>query len=126
MYIPHVQIRAFHFERIYLGTIALINALACILGMLFIFEMYYRSNLRREFDIIQELRKEEKKQYMVSKETIDMINIKCHDFRHQIRELGKKEKINDEAINEVSKLIRIYDSSIKTSNNTLNVILSEK
>ena len=54
-----------HFERIYLGTIALINALACILGMLFIFEMYYRSNLRREFDIIQELRKEEKKQYMV-------------------------------------------------------------
>lgn len=115
-----------HFERIYLGTIALINALACILGMLFIFEMYYRSNLRREFDIIQELRKEEKKQYMVSKETIDMINIKCHDFRHQIRELGKKEKINDEAINEVNKLIRIYDSSIKTSNNTLNVILSEK
>lgn len=115
-----------HFERIYLGIIALINLIACVLGMLFIFEMYYRNNLRREVDIIQELRKEEKKQYVVSKETIDMINIKCHDFRHQIRELGRKANINEEAINDINKLIKIYDSSVKTSNDTLNIILSEK
>ena len=115
-----------HFERIYLGVIALVNALACLLGMLFIFEMYYRSSLRREYEIMQELRKEEKKQYMVSKETIDMINIKCHDFRHQIRQLGKEENINEDRIKDINKLIKIYDSSIKTSNETLNVILSEK
>ncbi len=115
-----------HFEKNYLGVIALVNALACLLGMLFIFEMYYRSSLRREYEIMQELRKEEKKQYMVSKETIDMINIKCHDFRHQIRQLGKEENINEDRIKDINKLIKIYDSSIKTSNETLNVILSEK
>ncbi len=115
-----------HYEKIYIGIISLINALACIFAMLFIFEMYYRSNLTRDLAIIEEIRKEEKKQYMVSKETIDMINIKCHDFRHQIRELGKSQNINEEAIKNVNKLINIYDSSIKTSNDTLNVILSEK
>ncbi len=115
-----------HFERIYLGVVALVNALACLLGLLFIFEMYYRSSLRREYEIMKELRKEEKKQYMVSKETIDMINIKCHDFRHQIRKLGREENINEDRIKDINKLIKIYDSSIKTSNETLNVILSEK
>lgn len=115
-----------HYERIYLGIVALVNVIACVLGLLFIFEMYYRSNLVREYQIMQELRKEEKKQYMVSKETIDLINIKCHDFRHQIRELGKKENVDENAIRDVNKLIKIYDSSIKTSNDALNVILSEK
>lgn len=115
-----------HFERIYLGMIALVNAICCIFGLLFIFELAYTNNLKKENAIIQELRKEEKKQYTVSKETIDLINIKCHDFRHQIRELGKKQNINEEAINDVNKLITIYDRSIKTGNSALDVILSEK
>lgn len=115
-----------HFERIYLGSVALVNALACLLGMLFVFEMYYRASLKKEYEIMQELRKEEKKQYMVSKETIDMINIKCHDFRHQIRQLGREENINEDRIKDINRLINIYDSTIKTSNETLNIILSEK
>ena len=115
-----------HYDRIYLGSIAIVNALACILGILFIFEMYYSSSLNQEYEILKELRKEERKQYIVSKETIDMINIKCHDFRHQIRQLGKEENINEERINDVNKFINIYDSVIKTSNETLNIILSEK
>lgn len=115
-----------HFERIYLGFAAIINALACIMGILFIFEMYYRNNLKKEIIIINELRKQERKQYIISKQTIDMINIKCHDFRHQIRELGKKENVSETAIQDISKAIRIYDSSVKTNNESLNVILSEK
>lgn len=115
-----------HYERIYVGIIALLNVLTCFFGILFIFELAFRNNLKREYAIIQEIRKEEKKQYMISKETIDMINIKCHDFRHQIRELGKQQNINEEAIANINKLINIYDRSIKTENEALNVILTEK
>lgn len=115
-----------HYERMYVGMIALLNVLTCFFGILFIFELAFRNNLKREYAIMQEIRKEEKKQYMISKETIDMINIKCHDFRHQIRELGKQENINEEAIANINKLINIYDQSIKTENEALNVILTEK
>lgn len=115
-----------HYERIYVGFASLLNVICCVFGLLFIFEMYYRSNLTRDYAIMQEIRKEEKNQYEVSKETIDLINIKCHDFRHQIRKLGKEQNIDENAINNINKLIKIYDSSIKTSNNALNVILSEK
>ena len=45
-----------------------------------------------------------------------MINIKCHYFRHQIREFGNNQKIDNEAINNLNKLIRIYDSSYHTEN----------
>ncbi len=115
-----------HYERIFVGLIALVNMICCVIGISFIFEMYYLGNMRREYSIIREIRNAEKDQYQLSKETIDMINIKCHDFRHQIVKFGKEQNINDEAIKSINNLIDIYDSSIKTTNNALNVILSEK
>jgi sensor histidine kinase regulating citrate/malate metabolism len=109
-----------------MGFVAVVNVFACVVGLLFIFEMFYRNHLKRENEIIKELRREESAQYKMSKKTIDLINIKVHDFRHQIRKIGRAENINGATIENISNLIHIYDSSIKTSNSALNVILSEK
>lgn len=115
-----------HFENIYLGIVALINVLCCFIGLFYIFEMFYSNNIKNQMKIIEEIQKKESNQYKISKETIDMINIKCHDFRHQIREFGDNQKIDNEAINNLNKLIRIYDSTYHTENEALNVILNEK
>ena len=115
-----------HYENIYMGFVAVVNVFACLVGLLFVFEMFYRNHLKRENEIIKELRREESAQYKMSKKTIDLINIKVHDFRHQIRKIGRAENINGETIENISNLIHIYDSNIKTSNSALNVILSEK
>ena len=115
-----------HFENMYLGIVALINVLCCFIGLFYIFEMFYSNNIKNQMKIIEEIQKKESSQYKISKETIDMINIKCHDFRHQIREFGDNQKIDNEAINNLNKLIRIYDSTYHTENEALNVILNEK
>lgn len=115
-----------HFENIYLGIVALINVLCCFIGLFYIFEMFYSNNIKNQMKIIEEIQKKESNQYKISKETIDMINIKCHDFRHQIREFGDNQKIDNGAINNLNKLIRIYDSTYHTENEALNVILNEK
>ena len=115
-----------HFENIYLGIVALINVLCCFIGLFYIFEMFYSNNIKNQMKIIEEIQKKESNQYKISKETIDMINIKCHDFRHQIREFGDNQKIDNEAINNLNKLIRIYDSTYHIENEALNVILNEK
>lgn len=115
-----------HFENMYLGIVALINVLCCFIGLFYIFEMFYSNNIKNQMKIIKEIQKKESSQYKISKETIDMINIKCHDFRHQIREFGDNQKIDNEAINNLNKLIRIYDSTYHTENEALNVILNEK
>ena len=115
-----------HFENIYLGIVALINVLCCFIGLFYIFEMFYSNNIKNQMKIIEEIQKKVSNQYKISKETIDMINIKCHDFRHQIKEFGDNQKIDNEAINNLNKLIRIYDSTYHTENEALNVILNEK
>ena len=115
-----------HFENVYVGIVALINVLSCIIGLLYIFEMFYSNNIKYQMKIIEELKKKEINQYKVSKDTIDMINIKCHDFRHQIREFGIHQRIDGETIENLNKLIRVYDSTYHTANEALNVILSEK
>jgi hypothetical protein len=115
-----------HFDSVFIGFVATINIISCIAALLFIFEMSYRESLKKNLEIVEELRKEEKNQYQISKETIDLINIKCHDLKHQIRELGAQEQIRPQTIENISNLINIYDSSIKTQNPVLDVILTEK
>lgn len=115
-----------HFENVYVGMIALVNVLCCLICFFYIFEVFYSNNIKNQMKLMEELRQKEINQYKISKETIDMINIKCHDFRHQIRAFGVSQNIDSKTIEELNKLIQVYDSSYHTSNEALNVILREK
>ena len=55
-----------------------------------------------------------------------MINLKCHDLKHQIRQLREKDSISPSTLSEIEKEIDIYDSSVKTGNEAVDVILTEK
>ena len=65
-------------------------------------------------------------QYDITKENIDLINIKCHDLKHQIRNIARKEAIPVDTIHEIESVISVYDSNVKTGNDALDVILTEK
>ncbi len=74
--------------------------------------------------LVRALWAQDKRQYEQRRETMEAINIKCHDLRHHIREIQNGE--NGRYLDEVASLISIYDSMIKTGNETLDVILSDK
>lgn len=63
------------------------------------------------------LYEEQQKHYKIRKETIDLINIKCHDFRHQIREIGTNRSVDKKTIQEmqdlISFMIQRYTQEIK-------------
>lgn len=61
-----------------------------------------------------------------SKATIELINIKCHDLKKQIALLGDRNHITKEEIDELNRAISIYDASVKTGNEALDVLLAEK
>lgn len=115
-----------HYEKVYMAILAMLNVLTCVLGLFYLFQMFYSNHIKREYEIMSEIRRKEKDQYELSRQTIDLINIKCHDLRHQIRKIGSEENISATTLHNISKLVNIYDSTIKTSNSTLNIILSEK
>ncbi len=87
-----------------------------------------RVELQRELDGIHNAWNRQKKQYEVTRETIDSINRKCHDLKHQIRavqEMTDGER-RDAFFKEIENDIMIYDTAVKTGNKALDVVLMDK
>lgn len=102
------------------------NLLCCILLIYGQFELLLTKELKDELQTVQQLWNQNKEQYDALKENMDLINMKCHDMRHQIREIGKSKSINAETIAEMENTISLYDSVVKTGNDVLDTILTEK
>lgn len=89
----------------------------------FLFQM---AQARLEAHDLQELWKKDRQQYELMKENIEIINIMCHDFRHQIRSAGEHAQLPAQFIQELEHSISVYDSKFQTGNQTLDVILTDK
>ena len=66
------------------------------------------------------------KQAEVLQRSMETVNIKCHDLKHQLRDLLEKRNLDRQFVDEVQKSIAIYDTHISTGNEQLDVILTEK
>ncbi|MBR5127591.1 MAG: sensor histidine kinase [Roseburia sp.] len=90
-------------------------------------EMFKKGAMRRELEVMNLLWKKEQEQYELSRENIAIINQKCHDLKHQIRAIRymNKEEI-DAYLKEMEDSIEIYESIVKTGNEVLDTILTEK
>ena len=63
----------------------------------------------------------------MSRATIDVINRKCHDLKHQIaalRSMSREEQ--RQSIDELENAVMIYDSFPKSGNEDVDLILAEK
>lgn len=95
---------------------------ALILGILF--SISQKDKAQSDAAVMEELLRREKEQFELSKENIDMINIKCHDLKHQIASL--RSVADEEYVREIEDAVMIYDATVKTGNDILDVVLTEK
>ncbi len=90
-------------------------------------ELFKKSEMRKEIEMMNLLRKKEREQYYLSKETIALINQKTHDLKHQIRALRNMPKEQaDRYLDELEESVSLYEAIVKTGNETLDIILTEK
>ena len=83
--------------------------------------------LERDKFVLEELLMREQKQYAITKDTIDLINIKCHDLKHQLAALrSMSEEEREKSLKEVESAVMIYGNIAKTGNETLDIVLTEK
>ena len=106
--------------------ICVYNILCCLMVLFLLFNILNIKQLKTELTITSQLLNKAEAQYKQNKENVDLINIKCHDLKHQIRNFGNKANISNEAVKELENIINIYDSNIKTNNDALDLILTEK
>ena len=107
-------------------TAYLYNILCCFFMLFIQFIMIDVQKLRRDLEITNHILQQERKQYRISKENIDLINRKCHDMKYQIGQIVAEGGANGNTVQEIEKMIDIYDSMLKTGNEALDVIFAEK
>lgn len=87
-----------------------------------------RSQLQEKLAFEQELARRQREQYELSRDTIDLINRKCHDLKHQVAALRTcvPEDRWEQYLAELDRCVRIYDSNLKTGSEVLDTVLTEK
>lgn len=113
------------------GTYALFIILAqfyCAVMLYFQFTLFSKSAMKQELETLKRIWHQQKQQYQLSRETIDIINRKCHDMKHQIAAMramaGPEER--ERYLSEIEDSVRIYDSIFQTGNEVLDTVLTEK
>lgn len=102
--------------------ILLSTVMSCIMWYI-----YDRMFIQNEKAILVQMARERQSQYEFSRENIEMINRKSHDLKHQLRAL---EQLSDadrkDKLRETLKAIDFYDAVVKTGNDALDTLLTEK
>lgn len=90
-------------------------------------ELFKKSAMRQELAVMNMLWKKEQEQYELSRENIALLNQKCHDLKHQIRAIrnSNKEEV-EKYLTEMEESVSIYEAIVKTGNEVLDTILTEK
>lgn len=96
----------------------------CVLILVLQYGIFKNAIAEKEKRDIEHMREMERKNYEFTKETIDVINIKCHDLKHRLS--GLNERVSDEEIDDLKKRLTIYDTSVKTGNDDLDLVIAEK
>lgn len=102
--------------------------LSCMASIVIQFGFLHENKLAGENTMLDQLIYTEHKRYEMSKETIEIINEKSHDLKHQIAFLSKIDDSNARKsyISELENYITFYDTSAQTGNAALDIVISEK
>lgn len=103
------------------------DCFSCALLLVILLDVFRIRKAEREQMIMEGLLRQEQEQHEISRDTIDVINRKCHDLRHQIaalRNMSSEEQ--EKSIAELENAVLIYDSFPKSGNRDVDIILAEK
>ena len=105
----------------------LFSIFSCLFLLYIRYDIVEKGHLEAEHAELSRIMSMERKQFEQSKENIELINIKCHDMRHKIDLWERQGATVDKAeLTEIREMISIYDSGIRTGNEVLDIILTER
>ena len=103
---------------------SLFDFVTCVFMLELAIELVSKQRAHAEGEVLRQLLYQQKRQMENTKETIDLLNVKAHDLKKQISQLGSS--ISQEQTDELRRLVDVYDSSVRTGNETLDVLLANK
>lgn len=115
-----------NFDKAYILLLDCTNVFCCMLALYQQFSMAKMHKMSDDLEVVERMWAQSKQQYDSTRVNIDLINMKCHDLKHQVRTIGRQNALNPVAVGEIERIIDMYDSGVQTGNEALDTILTEK
>lgn len=108
-------------------TLRVVHGAVCLFSLGTEVEILLNTRLQVEAATSARMAAERERQWEQSQKNVEAINLKCHDIRHQIRNLQAGGAAVDKAVlDDIAREVNVYDSKVRTGNAALDTILSEK
>ena len=106
----------------------LYGVLCSALSLCLLFYIPKENRLRREQQLLEQVIRVMGEQQQLSRESMDIINRKCHDIKHQLRALMEMEDGGERRkyLEEIRGAMSIYDAVYQTGNAALDTVLREE
>ena len=104
----------------------LYSLFSALLVLFLQYGVYEKYLLVHETEVIRQMLYMESRQHKISEEAMALIDIKCHDLKHQIHSICEKGQLDPAVAKEIGEAVSRYDAGIKTGNPAVDVILTEK
>ena len=106
-------------------TIGRVFLILCnMLSLFLLFGISGRESLAREKEEMARMLRREETLHRLSRESIELINMKCHDLKHTL--LTGRGALPEDAAREIESAIARYDAFVKTVNPDLDIVIAEK
>lgn len=103
------------------------EAMCCLLSLGLMRLLFRGKQAESEMREMRILWEKEKQQYRMTRDRVDLINIKCHDIKKYIAQLRERPSdISERELGELESLVSVYDRSVKTGNEAIDVVLADK
>ncbi len=99
-----------------------------VLVLIVQFDFFHEGEMEQKNRIVEQLLQQRNEQFEMSKENIDVINMKCHDLKKNLDLLlsvGDGEA-RENLKRELSESIMIYDSGVQTGNQAIDVLIMDR
>lgn len=105
----------------------LYQLISCLFEYAVLYAVLEKRQAEEELATVENLWQQDRRSYELSRENIELINVKCHDLKHQIRKLrsASGSVIDEQFLSELENHVSIYDNSIQTGNSALDLLFAE-
>lgn len=100
------------------------NILCCVLALVLQFGTLTRQKLAQNNEILQQMLEQKEKQYKIRRESMELVDIKYHDLKHQLGLLRRQ--VDEQALQGMEAAVDRYRTAIRTGNEHLDIVLMEK
>lgn len=115
------------YQREYLTLLSIYDVVVCLFLLHVMFDLAVNRSLRLKNQTMARLIDEQRERYAFSARTIERVNIKCHDLKHQVHHLASNATgVDDRLLSNLERTIDDYDSIFNTGCDALDVVLDEK